>query len=371
MDMKKFLADLEKLVNIDCGSNVPEGVQEVTEIFRAELEKEWIVEVYPQNNGKNPVLVAKNRDCEDIDLMFLGHNDTVFPKGTVPAWSYKLDGNIATGAGVYDMKSGVLSMIEVAKEFKNEDITIALVMNTDEEISSLHSREIIEKIGAKAKYAMVFEPARKNGNAVIERKGLVKYKVEFFGKASHAGNYPNEGINAIVEACHWVGEISKLHNWEIKNSLNVGLIEGGAGVNIVPDYACFKFEGRSHQVEFFETIREKMKELEKNPKVIGIKVKVEEIGYRPPLVLNEKSALLRDLFDESKNEMGIKYDWEVAGGCSDGNFLGVLGVGVVDAVGPVGGEAHSKNEYLDISTVEERINLAKSVVRKMIDRKII
>lgn len=294
MDMKKFLIDLERLVNIDCGSNVPEGVQEVTEIFKKELEKNWIVEVYPQNDGKNPVLVAKNRDSEDVDLMFLGHNDTVFPRGTVPTWSYKLEGNIATGAGVYDMKSGVLSMVEVAKEFKDEDITIALVMNTDEEISSIHSRPIIEKIGAKAKYAMIFEPARKNGNAVIERKGLVKYQVEFFGKASHAGNYPQEGVNAIVEAVHWVGEISKLHNWDIKNSLNVGLIE-----------------------------------------------------------------------------VGIRYDWEVAGGCSDGNFLGILGVGVVDAVGPVGGEAHSKNEYLDISTVEERINLAKSVVRKMIDRKII
>lgn len=294
MDMKKFLIDLERLVNIDCGSNVPEGVQEVTEIFKKELEKDWIVEVYPQNDGKNPVLVAKNRDSEDVDLMFLGHNDTVFPRGTVPTWSYKLEGNIATGAGVYDMKSGVLSMVEVAKEFKDEDITIALVMNTDEEISSIHSRPIIEKIGAKAKYAMIFEPARKNGNAVIERKGLVKYQVEFFGKASHAGNYPQEGVNAIVEAVHWVGEISKLHNWDIKNSLNVGLIE-----------------------------------------------------------------------------VGIRYDWEVAGGCSDGNFLGILGVGVVDAVGPVGGEAHSKNEYLDISTIEERINLAKSVVRKMIDRKII
>lgn len=369
MDMKKYLADLEKLVNIDCGSNVPEGVQEVTEFFKKELENEWIIKVYPQNDGKNPVLVAKNRDSEDIDLMFLGHNDTVFPKGTVPAWSYKLEGNIATGAGVYDMKSGVLSMIEVAKEFKNEDITIALVMNTDEEISSRYSRPVIEEIGKNAKYAMVFEPARKNGNAVIERKGLVKYKVEFFGKSSHAGNYPQEGINAILEASRWVTEISKLHNWDIKNSLNVGLIEGGSGVNIVPDYACIKFEGRSHQVEFFETIRKTMEDLKANPLVDGIKVEIEEIGYRPPLVLNDKSATLRNLFDESKAEMGIKYDWEVAGGCSDGNFLGVLGVGVVDAVGPVGGEAHSKNEYLDISTIEERINLAKAVVRKMIDRK--
>ena len=46
-----------------------------------------------------------------------------------------------------------------------------------------------------------------------------------------------------------------------------------------------------------------------------------DVYKRQPLVLNDKSTLLRDLFDESKKEMGIKYDWEVAGGCSDGNFL--------------------------------------------------
>ena len=371
MDMKKFLEELETLVNIDCGSYTPEGVNQVTEYFKKKLENDWIVEVYPQNNGKNPVLIAKNRDREDIDLMFLGHNDTVFPEGTVKEWGYKKDGNIVTGPGSYDMKSGVLSMIEVANHFKDKDITIALSMNTDEEISSIYSRPIIEKFGKKTKYAFVFEPARKNGNAVIERKGLIKYKVEFFGKVAHAGNCPQEGINAILEACHWVTELSKLHNWDIKNSLNVGLIEGGRGVNTISDYACFKFEGRSHHIEFFDEIKSTMDRLQKNPHVAGIKVKIEEIGCRPPLVLNEKSALLRDLFGESKKEMGVEYDWESAGGVSDGNFLGILGVGVVDAVGPVGGDAHSRDEFLRVDTVEERINIAKSVIQKMLDRGII
>ncbi len=369
MDKNKFYKDLEKLVNIDCGSNTPEGLREVTDFFKEELKEEWLIKEYPQNDGKNPVLVLKNRESENIDLMFLGHNDTVFPKGTLAEWSYKIEGNIGTGPGIYDMKSGVLSMIEVAKEFKDEDITIAMVMNTDEEISSLYSREIIEKYGKNTKYAFVFEPARKNGNAVIERKGLVKYMIEFVGKSSHAGNAPHEGINAILECSNWIREISKLHNWEEKNSINVGLMQGGKGVNIVPDYAYFKFEGRSHDLEFFNTIKKTMEELKVNPIVDGIEVQIKEIGYRPPLVLNEKSSLLRDLFDEAKKEASVEYDWEIAGGCSDGNFLGVLGVGVIDGVGPVGGDAHSKNEYLDISTVEERINIAKNVVRKMIERK--
>ena len=67
--------------------------------------------------------------------------------------------------------------------------------------------------------------------------------------------------------------------------------------------------------------------------------------------------------------MGVEYDWESVGGVSDGNFLGILGV--VDAVGPVGGDAHSRDEFLRIDTVEERINIAKSVIQKMLDRGII
>ena len=57
---------------------------------------------------------------------------------------------------------------------------------------------------------------------------------------------------------------------------------------------------------------------------------------------------MRDLFEESKKEIGVEYDWESAGGVSDGNFLGILGVGVVDAVGPVGGDAHSRDEFLEL-----------------------
>ena len=178
-------------------------------------------------------------------------------------------------------------------------------------------------------------------------------------------------FRSILEACHWVTELSKLHNWDIKNSLNVGLIEGGRGVNTIADYACFKFEGRSHDIKFFDEIKATMDRLQENLHVAGIKVKIEEIGCRPPLVLNEKSALLRDLFEESKKEIGVEYDWESAGGVSDGNFLGILGVGVVDAVGPVGGDAHSRDEFLRIDTVEERINIAKSVIQKMLDRGII
>lgn len=366
MEIEKYLNNLEKIVNIDSGSKEIEGIREVQNFLVSLFGKEWNIKEYPQNDGKNPVIVLRNNLEKDIEVLFLGHCDTVFNKNITSTWKYKLENNIATGPGVADMKAGLLALVEVAKEFKDKDISIAVILNSDEEISSISSRPIIEKYAQGAKYAFIFEPARKNGNLVKERKGLVKYHVEFLGKAAHAGNNPDEGINAILAATYWIQEISKLHNWEIKNSINVGVMEGGTGVNIVSDYASFKFEGRSFDLKFFEQIKQTLKELEEKEVVKGIKVKINEIGYRPPLVVNDRTNLLINLFEESKNELGIKFDWETVGGCSDGNFLGVLGLGVVDGIGPIGGNVHSKDEYLEVNSIEERINLVKKVITKLI-----
>lgn len=364
MDFKNYLKNLETLVNVDCGSNTPVGLQFVSNFFK-NLYKDWIVE-YHDLNGKNPALVIKNRAVENFDFLFIGHNDTVFPEGTVAERQFKIEGDIATGPGVYDMKSGLLSMYEVAKEFKNSKLNICIIINTDEEISSLISRDLITKLGKQTKYALVFEPARKTGNMVSERKGLIKFEITFKGKAAHAGIAPQNGINAIVEASRWVLEISKLQNLEKGNSINVGVINGGFGVNTVPDKAVIKFEGRSHDIDHFHHIMKTLDELKANPYISGIEVDVKEIGYRPPLVLNDLSKELLSKFDEVKEEMGIKAEWEKTGGGSDANFLGILGVGVLDGVGPIGGNSHEASEYLVLSSIEERIQMVVKVLNKFL-----
>lgn len=112
MDLNTYLKNLEILVNVDCGSNTPKGLQFVTNFFK-NLYRDWIVE-YHELNEKNPVLVIKNRDVDNFDFLFIGHNDTVFPEGTVAQRPFKIEGDIATGPGVYDMKSGLLSMYELS-----------------------------------------------------------------------------------------------------------------------------------------------------------------------------------------------------------------------------------------------------------------
>lgn len=369
MNKDNYLKNLERIVNISSGSNEYEGIKKVQEFLISLFGEKWSVKKYSQNEGKNPVIVLRNNLERNIEILLLGHCDTVFSKNITNSWKYKLENNIVTGPGVADMKSGLLSLIEVAEEFKEKDISMAVILNSDEEISSINSRAIIEKYAQGAKYAFVFEPARKNGNLVKERKGLIKYQIEFFGKASHAGNNPEEGINAILAATYWIQEISKLHNWKIKNSVNVGIMEGGRGINIIPDYASFKFEGRSFDLEFFERIKKILKELEEKEIIKGIKVRVREIGYRPPMIVNNRTEILIDIFEKKKEELGISFNWETVGGCSDGNFLSILGLGVADGIGPIGGNVHSYAEYLDISSIEERIKLVKKVINTLIENR--
>lgn len=361
MILDNYLKNLEYLVNIDCGSNTPQGIKKVTNFFQ-ELYKDWIVE-YHELNGNNPVLVIKNNNVETFDFLFIGHNDTVFPEGTVAKRPYTVKGDRITGPGVIDMKSGLLSMYEVAKVFKDSSLNICIVINTDEEISSLISRGLITELGKKSKYALVFEPARKNGNLVCERKGLIKYEILFKGKSAHAGVSPQDGINAILEASNWILEISKLQNLDINNSINVGIVQGGIGVNVIPDLCSFKFEGRSHDISHFENIFNTLQHLKDNPIVKGIDVEVKEIGYRPPLVLNENSEKLMGIFNKEMEKLNIESQWEKTGGGSDANFLGILGVGVLDGVGPIGGDAHTDNEYLEISSIEKRIELVVNVLK--------
>ena len=107
--LAKYLRDLEMLVNIDSSQDSPEGIREVATFFNREFMlmgwKTSMVDV----GAVAPCFVAVNREAEHYDIFLTGHMDTVFPKGTAAQRPFSIDGNIAKGPGVCDMKHGLLS----------------------------------------------------------------------------------------------------------------------------------------------------------------------------------------------------------------------------------------------------------------------
>ncbi len=370
LNKEQYLEELKYLVNIDSGSHTPEGVKKVAEFFRDKYNALGLkAELLQFSEKAGPCLQVTNSDKCEYDVLLVGHMDTVFPEGTVKARSFKIDGDKAYGPGVIDMKSGLLSMYYAIEYLvKNDKLagkSICVFQNSDEEISSAYSNPKITELSKVSKAAFVLEPARPNGALVKERKGLAKYNIELIGKAAHAGVDPKSGISAINELAHWITELHSLTDFVIGTTLNVGVVSGGTVANVVAEHATAQVDLRYKIPSEIDRVESKIEELIQNPKTVGIKATAIKAGHRPPMNMSPESEKLIELVKEVAKDLNMELDFVGTGGGSDANFISAMGVPVLDGMGPVGGGSHGVNEYIEISSIEPRLNLLINTLLKL------
>lgn len=77
-----------------------------------------------------------------------------------------------------------------------------------------------------------------------------KYDVHYHGQAAHAGGFPENGRSAIVAAANAVLNLTAIprHSGGISR-VNVGVIQGGTGRNVIPDQAMMQIEVRGETTE--------------------------------------------------------------------------------------------------------------------------
>ena len=140
-----YLVDLERLVNIDCGSYTPAGVEEVATFvarFLADLGAEVIR--HPDPDGRlGPTIVGTVHGAVGAGprIVLIGHMDTVFDPGTASDRPFHIEQGTAYGPGVTDMKSGLLTglyglrtVVELTGAGGLPFEQIVFVANPDEEI---------------------------------------------------------------------------------------------------------------------------------------------------------------------------------------------------------------------------------------------
>lgn len=367
-NIEKYIEELKKLVNMESDSRDPEGVEKVTDYFYKKYKELGLnVEKIKKYSEVGPCLKVTNTDEENYDVLFLGHQDTVFPKGTINERPFKKEGNKVFGPGVIDMKGPLLSLYYVIKELIENKISkkICILLNSEEEIGSEHYRNLIEEVARKSKYTFVMEHARPDGELVVERKGSGGYEVEFIGKASHAGSAHSKGKSAINEMAHWINELNKITNYEKGITINCGVVRGGTAKNVVAEKAFLEFEFRIKKIEESEEVIEKVEKLKEHAKEKNIKVEISGGLNRGPMVFDEKSKFLFELIKSEGKKLGIEIKGVSSGGASDGNLTSSVGSPTIDGLGPVGGGQHSINEYLDLDFVEQRIDLLLRVIEQL------
>lgn len=370
--LDEYLIQLERLVNIDSGSRVPGGTDQIADYFEEKYKKLGLHVMRRQTvSGLGPCLEIRNRPERHFsDILFMGHMDTVFPEGTAGKCPYKREGALAYGPGVMDMKAGLLSTYYLVKNLlENQiDISMCIALNSDEEISSVHSRDWITDLARNSAYAFVMEPGRRNGEYVSERKGLARYIVDVKGVQAHAGIAPWDGASAIHELAGIIGELAELNDYDAGTSVNVGTVEGGTSANVVSEFASCQVDARFDKTEECERIERVLNKLKNNPADDRIKICVSRAGFRPPMQKTEKTEWVLALLKEKGKALGMDVKWVKTGGGSDGNFAASAGCTVVDGAGPAGDKAHSQYEVLQIDTVEPRLRLLYETIVELTEK---
>ena len=265
------------------------------------------------------------------------------------------------------MKAGLVMnafVLAAFEKFGGAPAPLVGLFTGDEEIGSPSSRPLIESEARRARAVFNSEPGRPSGAVVSGRKGGVFMRFEVTGKAAHSGANFSAGISAIDELARKVIALHAITDLDKGTTVNVGLISGGQTVNTVAPWAKGEIDLRYVTPADREVAMARISEIIATSFVAGTSATLEIAGEFLPLVESPDGKRLFDLYTACAGELGLKVGAEFTGGCADSGFAANVGAPTLCATGPVGGLAHTPEEYLEVETIVPRAQtLALAVMR--------
>jgi glutamate carboxypeptidase len=318
------------------------------------------VEIVPEERFGNHLVIRFGQDDAPPTLL-LGHIDTVFPSGEIEKRPFRVEGDRATGPGVFDMKGGIL-LIWMALRNLQQSRNVTVLLTSDEEVGSNASRPLIEREAMRAKAVLVLEPSLPGGTLKTARKGVGRFTVKAMGRAAHAGIDPSKGINAIEEIAHQVIKLQRMSNLSRGTTVTVGVIKGGTRSNVVPAEVVVEIDVRITSMEEAERVGTEIRAL--SPELPGARLEVRGSINRPPMERNADTVRLFEIAKKIAAEIGFELQEGSTGGASDGNLTSALGIPTLDGLGPIGDGAHATDEYIEISSLPQRVALLEGLIKK-------
>ena len=364
-----MLALLRKAVNTDSGSYDKAGVDAVGELFIDFFAEHGLVTTREAHERFGDAIHIRLDDTRTNEkpILLMGHRDTVFPKGEATRRPFRIENGRAYGPGVCDMKAGLVInafVLAAFKRFGGAPAPLAGLITGDEEIASPSSRPIIERVARHARCVFNSEPGRPSGNVVTGRKGGVFLAFEVFGKAAHSGGNFEKGISAIGELAHKVVAMHALTDLTRGVTVNVGTIEGGQSVNTTAPHAEGRIDLRYIKPQDRATALAALQAIVDRATVPGTTAKLEITGEFLPLNATPASEELFATYQAAASDAGLKITGEFTGGCADSGFTAAAGCPTLCATGPVGANAHTPEEYMDVASLIPRAQaLALTILR--------
>jgi glutamate carboxypeptidase len=364
-----MLALLRDAVNTDSGSYDKAGVDAVGQLFIDFFTQHGLVTAREAHERFGDAIHVRLDDSRPNEkpILLMGHRDTVFPKGEAARRPFHIEDGRAYGPGVADMKGGLVVnafVLAALKKFGGAPAPLAGLITSDEEIGSPSSRPIIERVARQARCVFNSEPGRPTGAVVTGRKGGVFLSFEIFGKAAHSGGNFEKGISAIGELAHKIVAMHALTDLPRGITVNVGTIKGGQSVNTTAPHAEGQIDLRYVKPEDRATALAALQKTIDHPTVPGTTARLEIRGEFLPLNATPVSEQLFATYQAAAADAGLTITGEFSGGCADSGFTAAMGCPTLCATGPVGGNAHTAEEYMEIASLVPRAQaMALAILR--------
>jgi glutamate carboxypeptidase len=299
-------------------------------------------------------------------VTLLCHYDTVWPAGTIDHWPFRIEGDCATGPGIFDMKAGLVQAVWALLALREAGAPVPpvrLLLNGDEEIGSLASRPLIEEACQDAAAVLVFEPSA-GGAIKTARKGIGVYTLTTTGIEAHAGLDPTVGASAVAEIARLICVLHDLTDLDAGTTVNVGTVRGGTRPNVTAGQAIAEVDTRAATQAEADKINAAILGLGTTDPRVSFQV---EGGWNRPVM--ERTPAIAQIFGLARTvaaALDLDLREATVGGGSDGNFAAALGLKVLDGLGAVGDGAHARHEYIDLNEMPRRAALAAGILAALV-----
>ena len=372
-----FVADLEKLVNIDTGTGDTAGLTQVEAILTARLKAlgAEVQAVPSEAPAVGNILVGTLKGSGDKNAMLVVHYDTVFGPGEVAKRPFKVVGNKAYGPGVADAKPGlllILNAVEMLKErgFKQYK-TLTICFNADEEKSSLGSRALIKKLAADQDVVLSFEPPEQE-QVIIATNGIAYVHLDVKGVSSHAGSAPEKGRNAAMEMAYQLLQLKDLGDPAKGTTVNWTVVQTGDRVNVIPAAASAKADMRLSVLSELERVQNDSNRIIQKKLIPETQVTVRVEDRRPPFSQNpttdalakKAQAIYQDI-GKTLTPVAMRFGTDAGYAYNPANPKQT----VLEGLGIVGDKLHSADEWGDLDSIVPRLYLTVMLLESTLSGK--
>lgn len=368
-DTDEMLAGLRPWIETESPTFDPAAVNRMMDLVQHELAALGaITERIPGRMGLGDSVRATmpHPRAGEGGILLLGHFDTVHPLGTLNKLPFRREGDLCYGPGIMDMKGGNYVYLDALRKMLaagiESPLPVTVLFTPDEEIGTPSTRELIETEARRHKYVLVPEPARPDGGAVIGRYAIARFNLQTRGKPSHAGWQLAEGRSAIAKMARAVDQIEGMTTDDCTFSL--GVFHAGQWVNCVSSVCDAEVLTMAKTQELLDEGVEKMLSL--NGDAAEVVMEVRRGVTRPVWEPDQPGTMaMLSLAQEISGELGFEISGASAGGGSDGNFTGALGIPTLDSIGVRGRDLHTLNEHIFVDSLVERARLAAGLLCRL------